>query len=195
MGASNFSRLRWRLAGVLLVLGCNAEPGHDSGEVVDAPQETRTATVPAPVTPQPEATAQANATPATSSSPPAAVSLETPELSLEQLFDIRKAEPSPPGLDLEALAKEGADVDTTHVPGAVDTLRERTRVRHESGKVGPEGARDQRVGVAEAGVAVPVNKDESVHLRSGVRVDYETDDGVLVDDPDPTPTVGVEVRF
>jgi hypothetical protein len=178
-------------AGWLLVSGCGADATDPSPTQPLAAKEPLASRAPAvreavPVQPGPASR---------SGEPSREPQTGEPDLSLDQLFDIGDAEAPNEGLDLRALSDAGA-LDAPPPPrNAADVIRERARYRHESGKVGPEGTSDQRVGVAEAGVAVPVDDDESVHIRGGVRVDYETDEGSMVDAPEPAPTVGVEVRF
>ena len=180
--------LAWFVASGLQVLGCGAETEPSPSATPARPKIEAVVEEPAEGRQQP-------ATPGRAAPAPSASKGFEPSLSREKLFDIGDPERPAPGLDLEGLAASDREEGVSPPRGAVDVIRDRARYRHESGKVGPEGTRDQRVGTAEAGVALPVDEKESVLIRGGVRVDYETNDGALVDAPEPAVTVGVEVRF
>jgi len=129
------------------------------------------------------------------SSAPMDVQEDSPEPALrrDQLFDIGESRPTV-GLDLEKIAREGsAPPADLREPSSL--LRARARYRHQSDEFGPEGPNRPQVGVAEGGIAIPVGSDDSVQLRSGIRVDYEKDRTGALHDAATSPTVGIEVRF
>lgn len=148
--------------------------------------------------PEADEPAGADSSPAAAAAPPAAAAPQ-PEppgpgaLPLESLLRLPAREPGAPvGLDVDRNPHLRAPAPGSAAEASRPPLRDRVRVDHRSESAGVPGPREKTLGRTEADVRVPVK--DSVDLRGGVRVDSRQGDGTL-EELEPTPSVGVDVRF
>jgi len=116
-----------------------------------------------------------------------------------------RTEPEPIPLENLLRVPQGGPLETDRNPhlrapepdaaaeAARPSLRERVRVGHRSEQAGVPGPRERTVGQTDASVSVPVK--DSVNLRGGVRVDSRREGDGALEDVEPAPSVGIDVRF
>lgn len=110
-------------------------------------------------------------------------------MPLERLLRVKPAAPEPRPIPLSESPPPAAP------PAARSGLGDRLRVEHEREDLGPAGPRDVVRRRTDVGVAVPVDEGDRVRLRGGVRVDQEEDSQAGSRQVEPSPSVGVELRF
>jgi len=148
----------------------------------------------APVVPAPDAPDPAvPPAPAPLAGAPAPLAAGTPDaVPLERLLKLPAQGPGASvGLEVDRNPhlRAGAPEPDARREGS---LRDRVRVEHREEPAGV-GGREKTVGQTEASVRVPVK--DSVDLRGGVRVDSQREGSGEIEEVEPAPSVGIDVRF